>query len=296
MLILTDTQMNLSLIGSGVATLIAGSYSGLSIMGKPLKTISTNIDKLTELKYITPSMKRLQVIILAIFVTIPLCAQKPLGNDEIIATVGVNVPMDKTLESDAVIGFHYGHYYLNGIGFRTGFQYIPTVVDIDNSFSVPLAVTYRTGSRTTSAKINSAIYGLASTLVYDEGNMRYGLANFLMNLFDRIEFHAGLTPGYVAGKSRDLYPSHRNFGMGYREKTWTEKPSSFSLSADAGLDISFRIWRFDLKLMPAFHYNITNNYRYHIQRVAIGSDEILSTTIKPIKWFFTFNGGLAFRF
>ena len=50
MLILTDTPMNLSLIGSGVATLIAGTYLGLLLMGKPLKTISTNIDKLTDMK------------------------------------------------------------------------------------------------------------------------------------------------------------------------------------------------------------------------------------------------------
>ena len=34
-------------------------------------------------------MKRLQIIILAVFVTIPLCAQKTLENDEIIATVGI---------------------------------------------------------------------------------------------------------------------------------------------------------------------------------------------------------------
>ena len=50
MLILTDTPMNLSLIGSGVATLIAGSYLGLSTMGEPLKAISTKIDKLTDIK------------------------------------------------------------------------------------------------------------------------------------------------------------------------------------------------------------------------------------------------------
>ena len=242
-------------------------------------------------------MKRIQIIISAIFVTIPLCAQKPLENDEIFATVGVNVPMYKNMESDVVIGLHYGHYYPNGVGFRTGFQYIPTVVDIDNSFSLPLAVTYRTGSRTRSAKVNSAAHGIARTQVYDEGDaLKYGLVNFLMNLFDRIEFHAGLTPGYVAGKSREMYPSYHDSGMVYWEKTWTDKPSSFSLSADAGLDISFRIWRFDLKLMPAFHYNITNNYRYHIQEGVRGSDEVLSTTVKPIKWFFTFNGGLAFRF
>jgi len=242
-------------------------------------------------------MKRLQIIVLAIFVTIPLCAQKPLENDEILATVGVNAPMYKNMESDVVVGLHYGHYYPNGVGFRTGFQYIPTVVDIDNSFSLPLAVTYRTGSRTRSAKLNSAAHGIARMQVYDEGDaLKYGLVTFLMNLFDRLEFHAGLTPGYVAGKSREIYPSYHYSGLGYWEKTWTEKPSSFSLSADAGFDISFRIWRFDLKLMPAFHYNITNNYRYHIQEGIRGSDEVIRTTVKPIKWFFTFNGGLAFRF
>ena len=242
-------------------------------------------------------MKRLLIIVSAILVTIPLYAQKALENDEIIATVGVNVPMYKNMESDVVVGLHYGHYYPNGVGFRAGFQYIPTVVEIDNSFSVPLAVTYRTGSRSRSTKLTAAAHGVAGTQVYDEEDvLKYGLVNFLMNLFDRLEFHAGLTPGYVAGQSRDMYPSYHDSGMGYWEKTWTEKPSSFSLSADAGLGISFRIWRFDLKLMPAFHYNITNNYRYHIQEGVRGSDEVIRTTIKPIKWFFTFNGGFAFRF
>lgn len=242
-------------------------------------------------------MRRLLIILSTILSAIPLSAQKPLENDEIFATVGVNVPMYKGMESDVVIGLHYGHYYPNGVGFRTGFQYIPTVVEIDNNFSVPLAVTYRTGSRTTSAKLNSAAHGIARTQMSDEGNaLKYGLVTFLMNLFDRIEFHAGLTPGYVAGKSREIYPSYHYRGMDYWEKTWTEKPASLSLSADAGLDVSFRIWRFDLKLMPAFHYNLTNNYRYHIQEGTRGSDDVIRYTVKPIRWFFTFNGGLAFRF
>ena len=50
MLILTDTPMNLSLIGSGAATLIACPYLGLTIMGKPLKAASANMDKLTGWK------------------------------------------------------------------------------------------------------------------------------------------------------------------------------------------------------------------------------------------------------
>ena len=50
MLVLTDTPMNISLIGSGVATLIAGTYLGLLMTGTALKVISTNIDKLTDIK------------------------------------------------------------------------------------------------------------------------------------------------------------------------------------------------------------------------------------------------------
>ena len=50
MLVLTDTPMNISLIGSGVATLIAGTYLGLLLMVTPLKAIATDIDKLTDIK------------------------------------------------------------------------------------------------------------------------------------------------------------------------------------------------------------------------------------------------------
>ena len=60
-------------------------------------------------------MKRFLIILATILTTVPLCAQKTLENDEIIATIGVNVP------------------------------YIPTVVEIDNNFSVPLTITYRIG-------------------------------------------------------------------------------------------------------------------------------------------------------
>ena len=56
----------------------------------------------------------------------------------------------------------------------------------------------------------------------------------------------------------------------------------FTLSADAGFDVIFRFWRFDIKVMSAFHYNITNNYRYHIQEGVRGSDEVLRYTVKPI--------------
>ena len=80
MLILTETPMNLSLIGSGVATLIAGTYMGLSLMGKPLKAISTNIDKLT-------SGKRVGYFIGLMIVNLSVCGVLLETNDATIETL-----------------------------------------------------------------------------------------------------------------------------------------------------------------------------------------------------------------
>lgn len=44
-------------------------------------------------------MKRLFIIVSAIFVTIPLCAQKAIEKDDIFVTVGANVPMYKILRA-----------------------------------------------------------------------------------------------------------------------------------------------------------------------------------------------------
>lgn len=50
MLYLSDTPLDIALTGSGAATLISGVYMGLSLWGKPLNAISSNIDKLTDIK------------------------------------------------------------------------------------------------------------------------------------------------------------------------------------------------------------------------------------------------------
>ena len=81
----------------------------------------------------------------------------------------------------------------------------------------------------------------------------------------------------------------------YWEDTWVEKKNAFSLTLDAGITLNYSIWRFDLKLTPAFHYNLTNNYLYHVDSGENGP-EVLKSTTTPLRWFFTLNGGLSFRF
>lgn len=56
---------------------------------------------------------------------------------------GVNVPMHKGVESDAVVAVNYGQFNRNGLGFRIGAQWSPSVADIDNYLGIPVALAYR---------------------------------------------------------------------------------------------------------------------------------------------------------
>ena len=245
-------------------------------------------------------MKKLIIFMSLILAVAPLGAQTKSRtyNDEIGFSVGVNVPMYNGIESDATVGLTYGHFHLNGLGFRTGFQYTPSVSDIDDAFGIPLAFAYRTGSRSTHDRFESGAHGAASTAywnAYDYGEVSAGniLSTFLLNLISNVEFTAGITPGYIAGNSSSagtiFYPG------GDYVKDWTERKGRVSLSLDAGANFNYSIWRFDIKLMPSFHYLLTNNYTHreiHGNDYASGTKE----TAQPIKWFFTFSGGLTFRF
>lgn len=219
-------------------------------------------------------------------------------NDEIGFTVGVNVPMYSGIESDATIGLSYGYFHYNGLGFRTGLQYTPSVSDIDNAFGIPLAFAYRTGARSSHDRFESGIYGAANSAywsAYNYGGVKAGniFSSFLLSLISNVEFAAGITPGYIAGNTSSVSGTY--FPDGYYVKDWTERIKRFSLSLDAGVNLNYSIWRFDIKLMPSFHYLLTNNYTY---REIHGNDYAsgIKETSQPIRWFFMFSGGLAFHF
>ena len=215
---------------------------------------------------------------------------------DIAFTAGVNIPMYGGVESDVVVGWNYGQFFLNGVGFRAGMQWSPSVADVDHAFGVPLSVVWRTPSRTTPDRFTSGMTGAVSYgSLYAHPSVGNVLASFLMNLFRDMEFFAGITPGYVAGSSS--FPSESSWGWSkeYWRKSWTEKTRAVSLALDAGLCFNYSIWRFDIRLMPSFHYNLTGNYVYH--SVSGQSDTETAPERKtPLRWFFTLNGGLAYRF
>ena len=213
--------------------------------------------------------------------------------------VGVNVPMTRKfgVGSDITFGVGYGQFFYNGLGFRTGIQYSASVAGIDDAFGIPLAFAYRTHSRSAGERLRAGAAGAGDVLsngTYSggSGTARGFLGGFLLNLFSDMEFFAGVTPGYVAGASGS--PKRISWDSRYQEDIRVEKDSSFSLTLDAGLSLNYSIWRFDLKLIPAFHFSPTDNYIYHVTASDNGVKTKESTS--PLRWFFTLNGGLAFRF
>ena len=237
------------------------------------------------------------IIITAMLIGLSAAAQVK----DISLSAGVNVPIYKDFESDAVINVSYGQFFRNGLGFRAGLQWIPSVVNVSNAFGTPVAFAYRTKTRTSWDRIYAGFEGSADVIsqgaVYDNecdatGNV---VSAFFMNLFSDMEFFVGITPGYIQGSSSQEHEAAWGDSWQYWEKSWTEKKSAFSFMLDAGMTLNYSIWRFDIKLTPAFHYGLTGNYLYH---VTTGEKNIGVTTTDtiPVRWFFTFTGGLAFRF
>ena len=245
------------------------------------------------------------LLILSICANAQTAAEKRSNlSDDIGFFAGVYAPMYKGQESDLLLGMTYAHFYSNGIGYRTGFQLASRVAEVDNAFGIPIAFAYRTRSRDSSGRVRRGVEAAGTSFGYDvimgyPKPLQGAFAAFLANLFSNVEFHAGLTPGYISGESSPVSTS--SWGQGYKniDRTWTERNGRLSLSLDAGTCFNYRIWRFDLKLSPAFHYNLTKNYIFNTESVRFdnGSDVgNITSSEQPLRWFFTFTGGISFKF
>lgn len=223
-------------------------------------------------------------------------------NDRISLTVGQNIPISNSAYGDIVLNLNYSHTYQNGFGLKGGFQYSPSVADVDNAFGLPLAATYRTKSRQSKDRLYSGIQGVEGTMSwnsrYYDNSFRDILCSFLVNLFSDVEFSAGLTPGYIAGKSSvpgiGIWANGSDVSW---KRHWTELVSPVSLTADLGITLNYSIGRVELYFTPVYHYSITGNYRIHVESGFGSTDSIpLSRNTHFLRSFATISGGLAFRF
>ena len=251
----------------------------------------------------------LAALVLAVLPVLASAQSKPrnLNNlsDDVGFYVGAYMPMYKGHEADVVYGLTYGHFNSSGLGFRTGLQFIPRVAEVDNTIGIPVAFSYRTPARSTDGRVRSGAVAAGETFGYEaimgyRDPLRGALASFIANLFSQMEFFVGATPGYISGESTPVSTAWYKSGAdNIQENTWTERNGNFSLFLDAGACANYRIWRLDLKLSPAFHYNLTRNYVLHTDTITFenGSDVgFMEPSEKALRWFFSMTAGLSFRF
>lgn len=218
---------------------------------------------------------------------------------DISFTVGVMAPMHKNVEGGGVaVNMTYSQYFASGLGFKAGAQFVPTYAEVDNHLSFPVAVAYRTRTRSTAQRLESAAYGAAEGVAWgifggQEAITRNLIAGFLAHLFSNAEYFIGLSPGYISGPSSTIKTGS---GTTTYTNTWTEKKLSPSLTADAGVSLNYGIGPVDIKLIPAFHYNLTGNLVQHSETFTTDSETPSSAALKPIRWAFTFSAGLGIRF
>ena len=240
-------------------------------------------------------------------VALPLSAQKAFdpaeSRDEISFNIGLMTPMQRGLDglghgTDLSLQLDYRHFWRSGLGVRSGIVFLPDYQGFENTFGIPVALVWRTGSTAGRARLDRGLNSAGSTIrnaqesysSYDSASMlRSGAVSFLMGLFDRAEFYAGLTPGWIPG-TESIY--RRDFGGGW-EESGMQKPHSLSLTADAGVALTYRIWRFNLRLMPAFHYSLIGNYRDYSAQYLPAYPRPIERT-KDIRWHFSLQFGLGF--
>lgn len=215
--------------------------------------------------------------------------------------VGTYVPMYNGIEPDAVVGITYTQYNNLGVGFKMGMQYAPSVVELRDNYGAPIAVAYRTRKRSTAERLEHGAYSAASTLWHDVWYQsdRIGqsmIAAALYSLFSQAEYYVGVTPGFIL--ERHSGTSTSDIGGAEYVKEYTKRNGFMSMTLDAGMNLNYAIWKFDIKLMPAFHYNVTGNYKLMSTRIEKydAGEYTYPTEVTNARWFFSFSGGLSFRF
>lgn len=143
----------------------------------------------------------------------------------------------------------YTKAFWGPLAWRAGVLTAGDGLGFDGYAGMPLSLSYCPGTVSFGERLIYAAEASIFDVIMDAitGNTdRIGediLANFIMVLFRRTEFYAGLTPGFYYGpRALDNPDGNR-----------------FSLTADAGVVLSIPIRRLSIDITPAYHYSITKN-------------------------------------
>lgn len=243
------------------------------------------------------------IIVGCLLVSTPglLCAQNKKFNrsdsyEEITLGGGVMVPIKGMADASGMAFADYAAFGPGGLGFHGGVRYSASNNDISTHLELPLKVAWRSNIRQPrrddffEALVPETYMTYTPTrgIGYRTESFGSSLLSALMCIVpQRIEFNAGIAPGYIFGG--DVQHESTIYGMNGLTETrqyTVHKKFGFSTSVEAGMKLTYYIWRFELSLNPAVHYSLTDNF------------DIRSTTVsgKPSRLFFSFSGGLGFMF
>ena len=230
-----------------------------------------------------------------------LCAQSPSQNmKELRLGIGVRGPVGRSLGwgSSEIFSLTYARYGMRGIGYRVGAEYMPQNMEIDSYFGVPVAFSVRTRDRSFSESVVTGVEAAAAGAVRDaiygyEPTAQSIIGDFLLGLLNRAEFFAGLTPGYIAGTNTPVKESYS--GSVTSQKTM-RLDNRFSITADVGFSMSFRIGRVNLGIVPSVHYFLTKNFVSVTSSGNSTGDGDAIVTETPVRFQYSVLGAIGYTF
>lgn len=208
------------------------------------------------------------------------------STDEITLSIGMFMPT-RGEEGGAQESYRldYASFGYNNLGYRVGALFTPQLRGIEGCLGIPVQFVWRSRLRGRERWAENWPEAAAST-IENRGNPLPGL--LLILLPQRVEFGGGVTPGWIFGKE-DIHSSRTpavNDGKWYDEGILRHHP--FTLSIDAEMRLTYRIWRFTLSVAPGIHYYITDNFRTYTS--------FSDRRVDPGRWYFSLYGGLGFMF
>ncbi len=221
------------------------------------------------------------------------------------AEFGFLTPMDaESTSGDMLLSLSYTRRFAGHWGWRTGFQYAPEFISIQDHVGLPVAIVFRSGTIGFKDSLRSAAIGTATDIAWggltgagSEEIAHDALSSFLFFLFRRFEGFAGVTPGYLIGNGHIGRTSSYSASGSTPYDEGVLLNSRFTLTADAGLTLSIPIWRFSLDVTPAFHYLLTKNCSEYRQAIDPLTDlPVGQPSTKPVRWLFSLTGGVSFLF
>jgi len=209
-------------------------------------------------------------------------AQEPEDKDSFSHDISFNYGLFPALISDnfqselsgSTFSLDYAYFFYNKMGIRTGLNSITNFEGTKGFYTAPLMFAYRT-------KAHRDFY-----ISSDADSFGELIFDIILGLIPKhAEYNIGFNLGYIE-PDNNLGMVSYNGGPYFKEGYLTQQ--RFFASADAGLRLTYRIYRFGIVLSPSVSYLMTKNFEFY-------SEQDSNNGFSP-QWFMKLNIGLSYRF